>query len=131
MKSLPLPFSISDSSKGTQGAHKSHWHKAEGEAKVLMNENSDEAIDVPYFHLETILAATDNFSNANKLGQGGFDPVYKGIFPGEKEIAVKTLSSQSGQGIDEFKNEVTLIATSKSGEAIGLLHQCNGTNITL
>lgn len=42
-----------------------------------MNENSDEAIDVPYFHLETILAATDNFSTANKLGQGGFGPVYK------------------------------------------------------
>ncbi|KAH0650010.1 hypothetical protein KY284_029922 [Solanum tuberosum] len=66
-----------DRSKGIQGAHKSHWHKAEGEAKVLMNENSDEAIDVPYFHLETILEATDNFSNANKLGQGGFGPVYK------------------------------------------------------
>ncbi|XP_049414782.1 receptor-like serine/threonine-protein kinase SD1-8 [Solanum stenotomum] len=69
--------SQSDKSKGTQGEHISLWHKAEGEAKVLMNENSDEAIDVPYFHLETILAATDNFSNANKLGQGGFGPVYK------------------------------------------------------
>ncbi|KAG5594390.1 hypothetical protein H5410_035622 [Solanum commersonii] len=106
----PEGHSQSDRSKGTQGAHISHWHKAEGEAKVLMNENSDEVVDVPYFHLETILAATDNFSNANKLGQGGFGPVYKGIFPGEKEIAVKTLSSQSGQGIDEFKNEVTLTA---------------------
>ncbi|KAF3649527.1 putative G-type lectin S-receptor-like serine/threonine-protein kinase-like [Capsicum annuum] len=99
-----------DRSKGNQGAHISHWHKVEGEAKVLMNENSDEAIDIPYFPLETILAATNNFSNANKLGQGGFGPVYKGTFPGEKEIAVKTLSSHSGQGIDEFKKEVTLIA---------------------
>ncbi|XP_059291441.1 G-type lectin S-receptor-like serine/threonine-protein kinase At4g03230 [Lycium ferocissimum] len=71
-----------------------------------MNENSDEVIDVPYFHLETILAATDNFSNANKLGQGGFGPVYKGIFPSKKEIAVKRLSSHSGRGIDEFKNEM-------------------------
>ncbi|KAG5594394.1 hypothetical protein H5410_035626 [Solanum commersonii] len=113
-----------DSSKGTQGAHKSHWHKAEGEAKVLMNENSDEVVDVPYFHLETILAATDNFSIANKLGQGGFGPVYKGIFAGEKEIAVKRLSSQSGQGIDEFKNEVTLIAKLQHRNLVRLLGYC-------
>ncbi|KAK4713233.1 hypothetical protein R3W88_019140 [Solanum pinnatisectum] len=113
-----------DRSKGTQGAHISHWHKAEGEAKELMNENSDEAIDVPYFHLETILAATDNFSTANKLGQGGFGPVYKGIFAGEKEIAVKTLSSQSGQGIDEFKNEVTLIAKLQHRNLVRLLGYC-------
>ncbi|XP_015169731.1 G-type lectin S-receptor-like serine/threonine-protein kinase At4g03230 [Solanum tuberosum] len=116
--------SQSDKSKGTQGAHISLWHKAEGEAKVLMKENSDEAIDVPYFHLETILAATDNFSNANKLRQGGFGPVYKGIFPGEKEIAVKTLSSQSGQGIDEFKNEVTLIAKLQHRNLVRLLGYC-------
>ncbi|XP_055822538.1 G-type lectin S-receptor-like serine/threonine-protein kinase At4g03230 [Solanum dulcamara] len=111
-------------SKGSQGAYISHWHKAEGEAKVLMNENSDEAIDVPYFHMETILAATDNFSNANKLGQGGFGPVYKGIFPGEKEIAVKTLSSHSRQGIDEFKNEVTLIAKLQHRNLVRLLGYC-------
>ncbi|KAK6783969.1 hypothetical protein RDI58_017423 [Solanum bulbocastanum] len=120
----PEGHSQSDRSKGTQEAHISHWHKAEGEAKVLMNENSDEAIDVPYFHLETILEATDNFSNENKLGQGGFGPVYKGNFPGEKEIAVKTLSSQSGQGIDEFKNEVTLIAKLQHRNLVRLLGYC-------
>ncbi|PHU11210.1 hypothetical protein BC332_18140 [Capsicum chinense] len=113
-----------DRSKGNQGAHISHWHKVEGEAKVLMNENSDEAIDVPYFPLETILAATNNFSTANKLGQGGFGPVYKGTFQGEKEIAVKTLSSHSGQGIDEFKNEVTLIAKLQHRNLVRLLGYC-------
>ncbi|KAM3221004.1 G-type lectin S-receptor-like serine/threonine-protein kinase [Capsicum annuum] len=113
-----------DRSKGNQGAHISHWHKVEGEAKVLMNENSDEAIDIPYFPLETILAATNNFSNANKLGQGGFGPVYKGTFPGEKEIAVKTLSSHSGQGIDEFKKEVTLIAKLQHRNLVRLLGYC-------
>lgn len=34
-------------------------------------------IDIPFIDLETILIATENFSNANKLGQGGFGPVYK------------------------------------------------------
>ena len=34
-------------------------------------------IDVPFFDLESILEATDYFSDANKLGQGGFGPTYK------------------------------------------------------
>nr|XP_009796862.1 PREDICTED: G-type lectin S-receptor-like serine/threonine-protein kinase At4g03230 [Nicotiana sylvestris] len=113
-----------DRRKGNQGTQISHWHKVEGKAKVLMNENNDEVIDVPYIHLETILAATDNFSNAIKLGQGGFGPVYKGIFPGEKEIAVKRLSTHSGQGIDEFKNEVTLIAKLQHRNLVRLLGYC-------
>ncbi|CAN6574357.1 unnamed protein product [Malus baccata var. baccata] len=39
----------------------------------------EEGIDVPFFDMQTILDATDNFSNANKLGQGGYGPVYKVI----------------------------------------------------
>ena len=30
-----------------------------------------------YFDLSTILSATNNFSDENKLGEGGFGPVYK------------------------------------------------------
>jgi hypothetical protein len=33
--------------------------------------------DVQFFYLSTIIAATDNFSPAKRLGQGGFGPVYK------------------------------------------------------
>lgn len=40
-------------------------------------EDSTNGIDVPFYNLESILAATDNFSNINKLGQGGFGLVYK------------------------------------------------------
>nr|GEX78415.1 hypothetical protein [Tanacetum cinerariifolium] len=49
-----------------------------------------------------------------------------GKFPGGLEVAVKRLSINSGQGLEEFKNEVTLIArlpTSKSCEALGILHE--------
>jgi hypothetical protein len=42
-------------------------------------EEDKKGIDVPYFDLESILAATDSFSNANKLGEGGYGPVCKVI----------------------------------------------------
>ncbi|THG01123.1 hypothetical protein TEA_025899 [Camellia sinensis var. sinensis] len=50
------------------------------------------------FDLGTIRDATDNFSKANKLGEGGFGPVYKGVLLNGLEIAVKKLSRNSRQG---------------------------------
>jgi hypothetical protein len=42
-------------------------------------EEDEKGIDVPFFDLESIRVATDNFSDANNLGQGGYGPVYKVI----------------------------------------------------
>ena len=42
-----------------------------------LEEQDNEGIEVPYFDFESILLATDNFSDANKLGRGGYGPVYK------------------------------------------------------
>uniref|UniRef100_A0A7N0V051 Receptor-like serine/threonine-protein kinase n=1 Tax=Kalanchoe fedtschenkoi TaxID=63787 RepID=A0A7N0V051_KALFE len=67
-------------------------------------------LDLPIFDIKTVSRATDNFSADNKLGQGGFGPVYKGLLQGGQEIAVKKLSQDSKQGSDEFKNEVMCIA---------------------
>nr|GMC72050.1 G-type lectin S-receptor-like serine/threonine-protein kinase At1g67520 [Ipomoea batatas] len=66
--------------------------------------------DLPFFNFKSIEMATNYFSNENKLGQGGFGPVYKGILPNGQEIAAKRLSKISGQGIEQFKNEVLLIS---------------------
>ena len=43
------------------------------------NEENEKGIDVPFYDLESILVATDNFSNENKLAQGGYGPVFKVI----------------------------------------------------
>ncbi|XP_026379863.1 putative receptor-like protein kinase At4g00960 [Papaver somniferum] len=66
--------------------------------------------DFLQFSFSTISASIDNFSEANKLGEGGFGSVYKGTLSNRQEIAVKRLSKISGQGEREFKNEVTLVA---------------------
>lgn len=42
-----------------------------------IREDEKKETDVPFVALEPILAATDNFLEANKLGRGGFGPVYK------------------------------------------------------
>ncbi|KAJ4703235.1 Cysteine rich receptor like kinase [Melia azedarach] len=62
------------------------------------------------FDLRTIEEATNRFSTDNKLGEGGFGEVYKGVLPNGQQIAVKRLSKTSGQGAEEFKNEVVLVA---------------------
>ncbi|KAI4298635.1 hypothetical protein L6164_032169 [Bauhinia variegata] len=62
------------------------------------------------FDFDEIEAATNNFSAVNRIGKGGFGEVYKGILPDGQEIAVKRLIGTSGQGTEEFKNEVLVIA---------------------
>ncbi|XP_068650609.1 G-type lectin S-receptor-like serine/threonine-protein kinase At4g27290 [Aristolochia californica] len=80
--------------------------------------------DLPFFSFSTISVATDNFSQQNMLGQGGFGPVYKGRMPNGEEVAVKRLSKTSGQGLEEFKNEVQLIAKLQHKNLVRLLGWC-------
>ena len=139
---------LSAEKRANQGRHLYH---SERRLKHLIDseqfkEEDKKDIDVPFFDLEDILTATDNFSEANKLGQGGFGPVYKvtvlnfpvplffhlvshhlcfqGKFPEEHEIAVKRLSRASGQGLQEFKNEVVLIAKLQHRNLVRLLGYC-------
>ncbi|XP_077243464.1 cysteine-rich receptor-like protein kinase 25 isoform X2 [Tasmannia lanceolata] len=76
------------------------------------------------FSLATIRAATDNFSEENKIGQGGFGAVFKGRMSDGQEVAVKRLSRNSGQGIEEFMNEVALIAKLQHRNLVRFLGCC-------
>ncbi|XP_021811184.1 G-type lectin S-receptor-like serine/threonine-protein kinase At4g27290 isoform X1 [Prunus avium] len=80
--------------------------------------------ELPLFSLQSVLAATNNFSEANKVGEGGFGPVYKGILPGNQEVAIKRLSKKSGQGHQEFMNELKLIAKLQHTNLVRLLGCC-------
>ncbi|XP_058072799.1 cysteine-rich receptor-like protein kinase 10 [Magnolia sinica] len=84
----------------------------------------DQIPELPIINFATIQAATYNFSDENKLGEGGFGPVYKGMLSDGKDIAVKRLSRSSGQGLEEFKNEVTLIAKLQHRNLVRLLYYC-------
>ncbi|KAL2539250.1 G-type lectin S-receptor-like serine/threonine-protein kinase [Abeliophyllum distichum] len=113
----------------------------EAETRTLLNEledtitpqsqygkprdKQDKKLKQVYFYsIESIAMATNNFAAANKLGEGGFGPVYKGMLPGGQEIAIKRLSRNSGQGLREFKNEILLIAKLQHTNLVRLLGCC-------
>ncbi|XP_042414704.1 G-type lectin S-receptor-like serine/threonine-protein kinase At4g27290 [Zingiber officinale] len=96
------------------------WKKTEYHFK---DETGEEAISLPLFDFAAVVHATDNFSSSNKLGEGGFGPVYKGRLK-EQEIAVKRLSKTSEQGSNEFKNEVVSIAELQHRNLVRLLGYC-------
>ncbi|CAL9226539.1 unnamed protein product [Arabidopsis halleri] len=68
-----------------------------------------------------IQAATNDFSENNKIGRGGFGDVYKGTFSNGTEVAVKRLSKTSEQGDTEFKNEVVVVANLRHKNLVRIL----------
>ncbi|XP_023645612.1 G-type lectin S-receptor-like serine/threonine-protein kinase At1g11280 isoform X3 [Capsella rubella] len=107
--------------------------KQNGETLVFFNNSlvswkngleAQEISGLTFFEMHTIRAATNNFNVSNKLGQGGFGPVYKGKLSDRKEIAVKRLSSSSGQGTEEFMNEIKLISKLQHRNLVRLLGCC-------
>lgn len=77
-----------------------------------------------HFPFEALVSATKNFHPSNKLGEGGFGPVYKGKLDDGREIAVKKLSHSSNQGKKEFENEAKLLARVQHRNVVNLLGYC-------
>ncbi|XP_030929936.1 probable leucine-rich repeat receptor-like serine/threonine-protein kinase At3g14840 isoform X2 [Quercus lobata] len=76
------------------------------------------------FTLRQIRAATNNFDASNKVGQGGFGSVYKGLLSDGTTIAVKQLSSKSKQGNREFVNEIGMISALQHPHLVKLYGCC-------
>ncbi|CAI8591269.1 unnamed protein product [Vicia faba] len=85
-------------------ARKSRQMSAElsGSIELSLEGNQLSKTKIPFYNFICMSAATNNFSEENKLGQGGFGPVYKGMLPTGEEIAVKRLSRRSGQGEEKL-----------------------------
>ncbi|KAI3753819.1 hypothetical protein L2E82_25883 [Cichorium intybus] len=89
-----------------------------------INNSENEDLELPLFSFSTLVTATNNFSLNNKLGEGGFGPVYKGVLEDGQEIAVKRLAETSTQGLHEFKNEVISISKLQHRNLVKLLGCC-------
>ncbi|CAI8593574.1 unnamed protein product [Vicia faba] len=81
--------------------------------RTILRENFGEesaTLEPMRFDWVVIEAVSDNFSKDNYIGKGGFGKVYKGTLLDGRQVAIKRLSINSKQGVEEFKNEVLLIA---------------------
>ncbi|XP_065616231.1 G-type lectin S-receptor-like serine/threonine-protein kinase At1g11330 isoform X1 [Quercus suber] len=92
--------------------------------KPLPSDNLNQVQELPLFNFERLVSATSDFHLSNKLGQGGFGPVYKGKLSDGQEIAVKRLSRTSAQGLEEFMNEVVVISKLQHRNLVRLLGCC-------
>ncbi|CAO2823687.1 unnamed protein product [Amaranthus hypochondriacus] len=80
--------------------------------------------EIVQYDFETLQVATNNFSDENKLGEGGFGSVYKGTLSNGQQIAVKRLSMNSSQGFEQFKNEISLLAKLQHRNLVRVLGFC-------
>uniref|UniRef100_A0A0D9WZU4 non-specific serine/threonine protein kinase n=1 Tax=Leersia perrieri TaxID=77586 RepID=A0A0D9WZU4_9ORYZ len=103
-------------------AHSRNSSKTEEALKLWRIEES--STDFTLYDFYELASATDNFSEDNRLGRGGFGPVYKGALSDGAEIAVKRLATHSGQGLKEFKNEIQLIAKLQHTNLVKLVGCC-------
>ncbi|KAJ0546082.1 putative protein kinase RLK-Pelle-DLSV family [Helianthus annuus] len=100
---------------------RANWYALHKKNTDVLIEDLDE---LRFYSLHQIAKATGNFSINNKIGEGGFGPVYKGVLEDGQEVAIKRLSETSKQGIDEFKNEVICIAKLQHRNLVKLLGYC-------
>ncbi|CAN6235192.1 unnamed protein product [Urochloa humidicola] len=87
-------------------------------------EDDGEMVDSMMIDMSTLRAATADFDDSNKLGEGGFGAVYKGVLPDGEVVAVKRLSSSSTQGLGQLKNELALVAKLKHKNLVRLVGVC-------
>uniref|UniRef100_M4DXK7 non-specific serine/threonine protein kinase n=2 Tax=Brassica campestris TaxID=3711 RepID=M4DXK7_BRACM len=88
------------------------------------NQSSSSEMANNMFTYEDLAQATDNFSNVNFIGQGGFGYVHKGVLPDGTEVAIKQLKAGSGQGEREFRAEIEIISRVHHRHLVSLLGYC-------
>ncbi|KAB5560580.1 hypothetical protein DKX38_005537 [Salix brachista] len=100
-------------------------YKKKGSAAESLHGIDDDLLqDINHISYNELRSATDNFASSNIIGRGGFGIVYKGILRSRIQVAVKTLSAQSKQGVREFLNEIKTISNLKHPNLVELVGCC-------
>ncbi|EEF42998.1 leucine-rich repeat receptor protein kinase HPCA1 [Ricinus communis] len=76
------------------------------------------------FSFEELKKYTNNFSDANDIGSGGYGKVYRGILPNGQLVAIKRAQQGSLQGGLEFKTEIELLSRVHHKNLVSLLGFC-------
>ncbi|KAK1265117.1 putative leucine-rich repeat receptor-like protein kinase [Acorus gramineus] len=77
-----------------------------------------------WFSYDDLKKSTNNFSNYNEIGSGGYGKVYRGILPTGQIVAIKRAQQGSMQGGREFKTEIELLSRVHHKNLVGLVGFC-------
>ncbi|XP_020536636.1 U-box domain-containing protein 52 isoform X2 [Jatropha curcas] len=99
--------------------------KAKREAEEKKRALNALAHDVRYrkYTIEEIEASTEKFSQSNKIGEGGYGPVYKGKLD-HTPVAIKVLRPDAAQGKKQFQQEVEVLSCIRHPNMVLLLGAC-------
>lgn len=120
---------------GDTGQHKklvmtcfSFFFRKKAASSVTRTVELDEVVsgilNVTVYTYKELRIATENFSEENKIGQGGFGSVYKGTLKNGTLAAIKVLSAESRQGSREFLTEIEVIANIEHDNLVKLYGCC-------
>ncbi|RWR90742.1 putative leucine-rich repeat receptor-like protein kinase [Cinnamomum micranthum f. kanehirae] len=76
------------------------------------------------FSYDELKSSTNNFSESNEIGSGGYGMVYKGILPGQQIVAIKRAQQGSMQGGLELKTEIELLSRVHHKNLVNLIGFC-------
>ncbi|XP_010271200.1 PREDICTED: receptor protein kinase TMK1-like [Nelumbo nucifera] len=116
-----LKISVAGSSVNAGAASETFSRTSSGPSDIQMVEAGNMVISI-----QVLRNVTNNFSEENILGRGGFGTVYKGELHDGTKIAVKRMESGviSGKGLSEFKSEIAVLTRVRHRHLVALLGYC-------
>ncbi|CAN4126319.1 unnamed protein product [Withania somnifera] len=116
-----VKITVAGSSVSVGGVSETHTVSASEAGDVHMVEAGNMVISI-----QVLKNVTNNFSEENILGQGGFGTVYKGELHDGTKIAVKRMENGiiTGKGLAEFKSEIAVLTKVRHRHLVGLLGYC-------
>jgi hypothetical protein len=107
---------------------KGQWWRYRRDVFVDVSGEDDRKIafgQLKRFSWRELQIATDNFSEKNVLGQGGFGKVYKGVLGDNTKVAVKRLTDYNSPGGEAaFLREVEMISVAVHRNLLKLIGFC-------
>ncbi|KAL2343499.1 hypothetical protein Fmac_004784 [Flemingia macrophylla] len=99
--------------------------QSQGSGDLLAFEGANETISI-----QVLRQVTNNFSEENILGRGGFGVVYKGELHDGTKIAVKRMESVAvgDKGLNEFQAEIGVLSRVRHRHLVALLGFCINGN---
>uniref|UniRef100_A0A5B6Z2R5 non-specific serine/threonine protein kinase n=1 Tax=Davidia involucrata TaxID=16924 RepID=A0A5B6Z2R5_DAVIN len=116
-----VKITIAGSSVNGAATSETYSHGSSGPSDIHIVESGSMVISI-----QVLKNVTNNFSEENILGKGGFGTVYKGELHDGTKIAVKRMESGvvSEKGLDEFKSEIAVLTKVRHRHLVALLGYC-------